>query len=436
MPIRELIFVLVGISLTCVAPFKPRIGLYGYIWISVAQPDVIAWCIHKYPFSMLLAAGTLIGCLRYVGSVGVLFRIPMVWILLLMQIPLALSVIFSPETFLSMDRYETYLRVMIMALAIPLLMESVQHMKELMLTLVITEAFLGSRQGLFGLIQGGAVLNQVYGDGIYDNNVLALSIATLIPICWYFYTMLPPKKTRLLVLIIIVTAVPAVIMTGSRGASLAFGAILFCMIFYSKRRTAFLVLVMLALGPAIYLMKDVYFSRMQTIAHYQDEASASSRVEFWQAAIEMWQDYPLLGVGFGQRNFSAMVPKYTGKNDRHVVHNTYLQMLVDSGIFAFLLYCLLLIVTIVWLGKSIRETRWSGSGVEAIPMALQVAIIGMTLGSTFYSLQLFDYLYMLLMTGAAWYRVSKFGELATAGSNEGEESGEIFEADLQVEAQS
>jgi hypothetical protein len=97
-----------------------------------------------------------------------------------------------------------------------------------------------------------------------------------------------------------------------------------------------------------------------------------------------------------------------------VAHNSYLQMLVDSGIFAFLIYCGLLFGSIFWLGKSAKFVRSVYPGQELIPIALQTSLLAYAAGASFYSHQRYDLFYILLLTTAAWYQIQKTELLAAS----------------------
>jgi len=403
-PFRELALLLVIPSICCAALFRPSIGLFGYIWFAVVRPDLMAYCPDKYPFSFALAVATLAGSFRYAGFLPQIFRIPIVQWLLLLQIPIGLSVLFSEGPFLSMDRYVLFERTTIMLLLFPLVLRTSQDLRHLLYTFAFSGAMLGGRLGTFGLLQGGALLNQSYGY-VYDNNELALAIAMLMPVCWYCRQVVSSKWIRLGLTLVMLPCAAAVIFSNSRGASIAMGVIFLVLLLKSKRRLPLLICLLLALGPAIYLVRDQYVSRMSTIQHYEDEESAANRVDLWKAALAMWEDYPVVGVGFGGRNFIRLSEPYMKHRNINVVHNSYLQMLVDSGIFAFAIYTGLIVGTILWLGKSVKLMKRRLPDLEYIPLALQAPLIGFAVGSTFYSHQRYDLMYMLLMTAAAWYQI-------------------------------
>src|SRR5262249_54088483 len=148
-------------------------------------------------------------------------------------------------------------------------------------------------------------------------------------------------------------------------------------------------------------VRDQYFARMGTLGNVHEEASAESRLIHADTALKMWLDYPLLGVGFGGLNYAALAPRYMEQTNEelanHVVHNSYLQMLIDSGVFAFIFYVALLFYGILWLGASAARMEAIGSKLRAIPLAIQGPLTVFALGSTFYSCQRMDLPYLFLM---------------------------------------
>jgi O-antigen ligase len=196
----------------------------------------------------------------------------------------------------------------------------------------------------------------------------------------------------------------------------------------TKHKILSAVLLAGFLGGSIYLVKDMYVARMSTLEDYQQEGSAASRIIHAKVAFRMWLDYPIVGVGFGGYNYGSLSSRYmrdmgvdiTEGLAEHVAHNSYLQMLVDSGPLAFLLYTGSLVYAIVWLGISARRMRKYGVTLEAIPRAIQIPLIAFALGSTFYSCQRMDLPYLFLICAGCWYRVegNVIAEVETQGAEE------------------
>jgi putative inorganic carbon (hco3(-)) transporter len=405
MALRELLLILTVLALSCAALVRPKTGVYAYIWFAVMRPDVLAWCADNYNFSMMLAVATFIGSVRFLHRIPVLFTNPVVRLFLLLQIPLALSAVFAVIPALSVERYVDYLKSMAVLLLVPLFIETAQDLRVLLLIVGASVGVIGMRFGLFSLFHGGLILIDGYGGQMSDNNLVALALAMSVPLLWYGRTFTESRILKTAILCMLPVCIATIVMTNSRGGSLALGSVFLLIAARSKQKVITLAVLLTVAGGAIYLVRDQYLARMSTIATYNQEASAYSRVEHARAAVKMWQDYPVLGVGFGGNNYSRLSAKYLGREDIHVVHNTYLQMLVDSGALALVIYVVLLYGTILWLGVSAYRTRRLWPGYESLPISIQLSLIAFAVGGTFYSSQRYDLTYIILMGAAAWHGI-------------------------------
>jgi probable O-glycosylation ligase (exosortase A-associated) len=378
------------------------------------RPDDLAWVTHQYRFSLAIAATTVFGSVRFLGSAGtVLSRSICRWFLAL-QIPIAVSVVFAVVPELSFnpsngsDRYSEFIRISFMALLIPLLVQSLEHLRQLLLVIGLSLGFWGVKLGLFGLAHGGVMMANSSLESGMDNNTLALAISMGMAVCWYARYF--PGCTRWMrwgLLGVVFSSTAAIVMSNSRGSSLALVAVFLSIVLRSKRKLGTLLVLTVFGGLAVYSVWDAYMARMSTLQNYEQEASAASRIDHAKAAFAVWQDYPVFGVGFGGRNYARLAGRHLGRENIHVAHNSYVQMLVDCGIFGFLIYVGLLLGTIIWLGVSAaRIKRWR-AGYESFPRAIQAALISFAVGSTFYSVERLEILYILLMCAAAWRTVEQ-----------------------------
>ena len=144
MPLREVLLIAIVASVTLMALVWPRIGLYGYLWYGLMRPDVLAWVPgDRNKYSMIMAAALLIGSTLQLRHVPVLFKDWISRMILLLQIPIALSVLFSYNYELAMFRYNDYVRLILVVLLIPVLIRTEQHFRELLLVMVFSLGFVG-----------------------------------------------------------------------------------------------------------------------------------------------------------------------------------------------------------------------------------------------------------------------------------------------------
>jgi len=406
---REAIVIGVVAVLCVLALVKPRVGLFGYTWFALMRPDALSWSVGK-PYSLSLAICTLVGSLIYLPKFLRIFTNPISRGLVFLLIPITVSASLAVDPALSWPSWNYFIRIVLMALLIVVLVDREEHLRTLIILVAASVGFLGLKLGLYGFLVGQAnYIDDLNGTLMSDNNMLALALAMVVPLCWYGRAMAQTKLLRLGLLLLMFGSIAGIVMTNSRGGALSLGAGLVLIALRSNRKIAAIAIIVVCSAPALYVVRNTYFARLSTITANEETADGAikSRLDHQRAAFAMWEDHPFFGVGFGMLNYAVLAPRYLGYDDAHVAHNTYLQFLADDGIFAFLIYDALLFGTIVWLEKSGRSMRESHPGKEVYPFAIQASLIAFAIGSGALSRDAYDLLYIMLMTAAAWRTVAR-----------------------------
>jgi tetratricopeptide (TPR) repeat protein len=126
------------------------------------------------------------------------------------------------------------------------------------------------------------------------------------------------------------------------------------------------VTVTLGLSALYITLSDGFESETERLTS-EKLISSPSRIAMWKCSMEMFKDYPLLGVGGG--NWKIHISKYgiydmlktKGKKRYQRSHNDYLSILTENGIFGFLAFAgflflgLFYLVQIVFLIKEKEE---------------------------------------------------------------------------------
>lgn len=97
------------------------------------------------------------------------------------------------------------------------------------------------------------------------------------------------------------------------------------------------------------------------------DTSIGIRLQLWKAALIMFKNHPVVGVGLNNFDSALMV-----LNKDHLVsdaaakythaHNEYLCSLATGGIIGFVLTCLLFVIPILWFKKDYQQNAWAKSG--------------------------------------------------------------------------
>ena len=157
----------------------------------------------------------------------------------------------------------------------------------------------------------------------------------------------------------------AIIYTASRGSSLALVLGVSFLVFTGLRRTKrfswFFSLIIIA---AVIIIGDHYFGSY--LSDYLDRLidvggkGDNGRFALWEKSIANWEKHPLFGNGI-ESSFSL-----DGKAD----HNTYLQLLSDSGIFGFVMFCAVIVRLLIHNFKHNVVM-----GIVLLALSLQIAFL-------------------------------------------------------------
>ena len=426
---REAILAVVILGCGVGSLLNPRIGILAWIWYSMMRPDFLAYASFQNNYSALLAGTTLLGALRYYPRWRTWALNPVCIGLIVLVFLVFLSMLFAVvrNDEISVMRFNYYWRMILVVLTVPILLRSTKDLRIYLTLIGISVGVIGLKFGSFGLFHSGVRFAAGYGGFMSDNNSLASAMVTTLPICWYMRYPMQSRPIRALMAAMSLGMVTTIVMTFSRGGALGLTAVCLLILLRSQKRLQMLLALAVICVIPVYLVGQSYMERLSTMKTPEEEKSAHSRVVFARAAFEMWKDYPLFGVGFGMRNEQFLLPKYVEQDGADygslVLHNTYLQVLVDCGIFAFGTFILLLFGTIVWLYFSIRRTRREHPGYEVYPIAIQTSLVGFAVTGTFLSESHVDFLYIILIAAALWFECRR---------SLGTETAEIAETDQPV----
>lgn len=144
------------------------------------------------------------------------------------------------------------------------------------------------------------------------------------------------KKFSMFKIITIIMGVIALLFTFSRSAWMAGLMGLVC-IFFPKRKNYFILLTFI-----VFTTYGLFFSG----------ESVAVRLELNDAAVKIWQQSPLFGVGLG--NFLVALPAFLPSRTIYFlqpVHNIYLLILAENGIIG-----VILVIWFVW--KVIQKKKY------------------------------------------------------------------------------
>lgn len=238
-------------------------------------------------------------------------------------------------------------------------------------------------------LQGNVEEGRAAWVGIFANpNEVAFSLVILLPLIAYLAA---PRGwfVRLIFLGISLLFLAAIFVTFSRGGLVGLAAVIGVYAWRSKKAWVRIALVGVVIAGV--LLTGKFWSRGEDFTELKGDATFNMRLATSQAGVEMFLDHPLTGVGL---NCSVVAwplyaPKGLHTRGALITHNTFVQVLGETGILGFLPFVLFIGVGIYQSRKlALRpETASLGAAVEGALWGL--AACGMSGG---YVLTWFPYL--------------------------------------------
>ena len=214
-------------------------------------------------------------------------------------------------------------------------------------------------------------------------NVLGEYLLLLIPLCMFLFIKSSAKTLQKWFWLVAAGAgTLCMVLTQSRGCWIGlFLAAAIFVTFYNGKLWGLLPFLLLALP---FVLPQTMIDRFLSVGNLED-SSTSYRVFIWLGTISMLRDFWIGGIGMGEGAFRTVYPFYSYNSiiAPHS-HNLYLQLLVEGGISALIIF----LVTIIIYIKKTSEI-FSGRGKESIDGVFALATVSAVCG--FLVQSMFDY---------------------------------------------
>lgn len=214
------------------------------------------------------------------------------------------------------------------------------------------------------------IMTRVYGTlKPYNPNLLGGYFVAGLPAIFGMSAYCLTKKTynwALIWLLLALVTTGALVSTGCRGSYLAL-IVMFGLMFlisakflWNTYKKIYLAIVggVVALGTLGVLASTSLRARVLSIFAMRSDSSNSFRFNVYQSSLQMLKDNFLLGIGVGNQNFREIYGLYMKTGfDALSTYNIYLEIAVESGIFALIAFAGFLIDALYSVVRTILKTE-------------------------------------------------------------------------------
>jgi probable O-glycosylation ligase (exosortase A-associated) len=404
---RDIVLGLIIFGSIPLAVWRPFFGLLVFSWLAYMRAPDMTWVVKDYHPSLWIAIATIVGVLIHKEERLLVLEKRTV-LLGMFFAAVGVSAVVAPDMKLSVERGQLadLAKIVFIAMLTTGLVRTQDRARYLMLTIAGSLGLLAMKTLIQGVLSGGALMHGP-GGAIEDNNDYGLALVMALPLLMFLSRDEESFLTKALLFAMAFSCVGGVLLTRSRGGVLALAVLAVIWLISSRKNPWTFIFMPLAIAAVFVLTPPQLFDRIRALVSGANDPSAQNRVIAWQKALNMAEANPLFGVGPGnfQANWHSYAPAW--EPGPFVAHNTLLQILAESGVFAVLLYLGTLLVTLLSLHKTKVEgpEPWRKRYAHAIFLSL----IGFMAGSFFLSRTHFDLVYHLVGISVA-LRVVRGGE--------------------------
>lgn len=353
----------------------PFVAGMAYLWIDIAKPQSLAYSlIEALPLSLI--AGIFVILSLVFNRNKKPFTIHPVQVLIgLFAIWITITTYLADPMLNSWGKWDPSFKALIFTLLIPMLFRSRVQIEAYLLTIIFSLATIVFSAGVKTLMGGGGygVLAVLGGTntGMAESSTLAAVALMMLPLIHYVYNnslIFPDNRIlKWLLLAAGITAMAAVVGSSARTGLVAGAILLMLYVLRSNYKLVWTVVLLVALGIAAVLDLEgsTWGQRMTTINTYNEDASATGRIDVWKWTLKFVADHPL-GGGFDAYRFNGIglpnsSPNAYSSNPSVIggkaFHSIYFEVLGEQGFPGVLLYFSAMLLTFSKLGKIKRFTK-------------------------------------------------------------------------------
>ncbi len=410
--IRDIILMaIVGVSLP-LSVMQPFFGLLVFSWFAYMRPNDMTWGINELRPSLWIAVATILGVILHKKERFLVLEKRTVLLgMFLAAVAVSVAVAPDPKFAFEQGNLVDLAKILFVALLTTGLVSTRDRLRLLLLVVAGSLGVLALKGVFDGIRTGGAIIHGP-GGAILDNNDFGLALVMCVPLLAYLARDEKGPFLRALLAAMAAACVLGVLLTRSRGGVVALGVLAIVWLFKLRKNGWALMFAPAAVALVIVFAPSELWDRVRALTTdgAANDPSAQGRIIAWQKAISMWQANPVFGVGPGYFNtpevWSAYPPETAIKPV--VAHNTYLQILAESGTITLVIFLAMLLVTLWSLGRT--QTREDQPWRERYASGIFLSLIGFMAGSFFLSRTHFDLTYHLVGISVALRVATEGGE--------------------------
>jgi putative inorganic carbon (HCO3(-)) transporter len=248
----------------------------------------------------------------------------------------------------------------------------------------------------------------------HNSGEFGVQMAIFLPLVTYFIAALSRhwgKKTRLLFIAMVVTAIVGTIASSSRGAMLGVTVVMLLMLIRARYKVRGLIVVLAAAAMIVAMLPPEFQARFESAG--EDETSLS-RKQYWKFGMMVLSQYPLLGIGYA--NWPVYYKFHNGYGA--LPHNIFIEASAELGYAGLTAFVGLILCTffINWRTRAqVRPLGDRGAFLSAMAKGLDAALVGFLVSGFFVTVLYYPFFWINLALTVSLHNAARNAIQESAG---------------------
>ena len=407
-----IIGVLASLVLVVVLFYYPYVGVLAYIVFEYARIPAMFPALQPLQIGKWIVISTLfIWIYHYAQHRSAFIRDKFNWLMLAWLALAFLSSFFASDKKLAVEWALILARWVVVYIIIINLVDSLPKWQGLMWLLLFLNLKLSQFQ-IRSFRAGYGTASDQYGyitQGVGAGSTAFFSNATdfgaamcvAAPFALYLTKAVKSKILKATGVVMFLAFVFSILQSGSRGAAMALLSMVFVFWLKSSKKPIIGILVLLFVLGFWVSAPLPWKERFVSAINFQQDPTASSRINFWKAGFRMFREHPLTGVGMGNfgRNFAQLYTPTGHSMGYWSPHSIFVQAGAELGIggLAILLLVFYLILKRNWETRSMYlRYKLSNHWVYDFAHALDLSLVGFIVSGAFLTILYYPHLYVIM----------------------------------------
>lgn len=220
-----------------------------------------------------------------------------------------------------------------------------------------------------------------FGNELIAGSYLSRFLPLIIPLI--IFLLKKNKKNNILIIIFLILFIFSVLLTGERASFLfllEFLILYFIFIFRNKISILLKIFIPALIALSLLINLPGIKTRYQDLYNILINFDQSSYGKLYSSGIQVWKLNPINGVGFKNFRVNCDIQVIDQTDNTHPLcsthpHNLYIEILAETGIIGFLLFCFFIFFLFLKIFKELNLNKNKNEILKIVPVIILFLLI-------------------------------------------------------------